>query len=215
MQTEKPNATPQKMIASMKPPTDHDITPRRFQPPGVPANEKVRLAALHSLNILDTIPEEPRFDRITLEVQKTFDLPFVFISMVDKDRQWFKSTQWACSIPAGGTPKETGRDISFCGHTILGGNKIMVVEDTLLDDRFADNPLVTGPPLKIRFYAGCPLNVGREDCGGEAINVGTLCMIDQKPRKLTQSQLKRFRAFANQVKREILKGNGLPQGFFE
>jgi len=89
----------------------------------------------------------------------------------------------------------------------------MVVPDALLDDRFADNPLVTGPPLKLRFYAGCPLNVGREDCGDEPLNIGTLCMIDQKPRELTERQLKRFRALAGKVKREIVKGCGPPEGY--
>lgn len=188
---------------------------RRFQPPDLPANEEARLAALRSLHILDTSPSEERFDSITREVQQAFDVPFVFISLVDQNRQWFKSTQWSCPIPPGGTPRETPRDISFCGHCVCGGShQIMVVPDALLDDRFADNPLVTGPPLRIRFYAGCPLNVGREDSGDEPLHIGTLCMIDSKPREmLTDRQRKRFRALANRVKREILKGYGPACGF--
>ena len=97
-------------------------------------------------------------------VQSTFNLPLVFVSLVDQNRQWFKSTIWettACPRVA-----ETGRDVSFCGHAIhLSENELLIIEDAQKDDRFADNPLVTGD-LGIRFYAGAPLSVPSEDGNG-------------------------------------------------
>ena len=173
---------------------------RRFVPPKTPANEELRLATLHSLNLLDTLPEE-RFDRITKMVKDDFDVPLVFISLVDMNRQWFKSRQWDCPVPEA---SETGRDVSFCGHAInLGDTDILVVENALEDDRFADNPLVTGD-LSIRFYAGCTLTVPSID-GVNKVNIGSLCIIDQKPRKMSESDLAKLREYAGKVKKEILR----------
>ena len=115
--------------------------------PELPADERTRLEILRSLKILDTLPEE-RFDRLTRLARKLFDVPIALVSLVDVNRQWFKSS-------AGLDATETPREISFCGHAILGDD-ILVVSDTQLDERFHDNPLVTGGPA-IRFYAGCPL----------------------------------------------------------
>lgn len=141
--------------------------------PPLPENEAERLNALISLNILDTKDEE-RFDRITRIVKKLFDVPIVLISLVDKDRQWFKSRQ-------GLNAHETSREISFCGHAILN-NQVMIIEDATHDIRFNDNPLVQGEP-NIKFYLGCPLRINN------AHNVGTLCLIDQKPRQFSKEDI--------------------------
>lgn len=136
-------------------------------PAPTPPNEAERIAALYSLLILDTPPEQ-RFDTIVEFASNEFDVPIALISLLDHERQWFKS---AIGL---GDVCETSRDISFCGHAIMRGD-IMVVTDALEDLRFADNPLVTGPP-HIRFYAGAPLMLPN----GYAL--GTLCIIDTRPR---------------------------------
>ena len=138
-----------------------------------PDNEAERLAALYALLILDT-PREERFDKIVDFAASEFDVPIALISLLDSDRQWFKSS-------VGLEACETGRDVSFCGHAIMRGD-IMVVPDALADRRFADNPLVAGPP-HIRFYAGAPLLLP----GGYAL--GTLCLIDTRPRQLDDIEM--------------------------
>lgn len=155
--------------------------------PDTPQEEEVRLKALRALNILDTAPDE-RFDRLTRMAKYMFDVPIALVSLVDKDRQWFKSS-------IGLDVSETPREISFCGHAILQ-NDVMVVPDATLDKRFFDNPLVTGEPY-IRFYAGCPIRL--ED--GSAM--GTLCIIDRKPRTLSQDDLTALKDLAYTVEREL------------
>lgn len=139
-----------------------------MQKPPLPVNETQRLLSLHALQILDS-PSEERYDRITRLAQRVFDVDICLISLVDVDRQWFKSKQGlkAC---------ETPREISFCGHAILD-HPVLVVGDAKADARFADNPLVTGPPY-IRFYAGCPIR------SPDGERIGTLCLIHSKPREL-------------------------------
>lgn len=132
-------------------------------------------------------------------------MPIVLISLVDTNRQWFKSKQWACNLVA--EPNETGRDISFCGHVILQ-NEAFIINDATLDDRFADNPLVTGD-LKIRFYAGIPLSVPGPD--GTLHNIGTLCVIDHRPRELSDSELRLLKARAQEVKLELLRNPSLAE----
>ena len=144
-----------------------------MQEPPRPANEPDRLQALRKLLILDTPPEE-RFDRLTAFAAQEFDVPTALLSLIDDDRQWFKSRVGVDSC-------ETPRSISFCGHAILQDD-IMVVPDVNQDERFFDNPLVTGEP-HIQFYAGAPLKLP----GGQ--NVGTLCLIDNKPRTLDDIDL--------------------------
>ena len=144
-----------------------------MQEPPRPANEPDRLQALRQLLILDTPPEE-RFDRLTAFAAQEFDVPTALLSLIDDDRQWFKSRVGVDSC-------ETPRSISFCGHAILQDD-IMVVPDVKQDERFFDNPLVTGEP-HIQFYAGAPLKLP----GGQ--NVGTLCLIDNKPRTLDEIDL--------------------------
>jgi GAF domain-containing protein len=133
----------------------------------LPRDEAKRMEALRSLLILDTPPEE-RFDRISAFAAKEFDMPIALVSLVDQDRQWFKSN-------FGLEVCETARDVSFCGHAILR-SELLVVPDALRDPRFADNPLVIGHP-HIRFYAGAGLRLPY----GQV--VGTLCVMDRRPRE--------------------------------
>jgi PAS domain S-box-containing protein len=155
--------------------------------PIIPENEDQRLATLHGLQILDTPPEE-RFDRLTRITQRVLDVPIAIVSLVDSDRQWFKSCQ-------GLDATETPRNISFCGHTILG-DETFIVSDALLDPRFADNPLVAGAP-HIRFYTGQPLKANNGS------RLGTLCVIDFKPRHLSQADLDVLRDLAALVENEL------------
>ncbi|KPQ29015.1 MAG: His Kinase A (phospho-acceptor) domain/PAS fold/Histidine kinase-, DNA gyrase B-, and HSP90-like ATP [Marinobacter excellens HL-55] len=155
--------------------------------PDRPQNETLRLSALEAAQLLDTPPEE-RFDRITRLAATTFDVPICLVSLIDRDRQWFKSCY-------GLGVRETARDISFCGHAILGADTF-VVENALQDERFADNPLVTGEP-DIRFYAGAPLG----DRNG--LHLGTLCLIDRKPRTFSSDDQRTLRDFADLVEREF------------
>ncbi len=155
-------------------------------PAPMPADEDERLAALRELLLLDTPPEE-RFDRLTRSAAEQLDTPIALLTLVDGQRQWFKSRM-------GLEATETPREISFCGHAILK-NELFVVEDASRDPRFADNPLVTGDP-HIRFYAGAPLSAP----GGHRI--GTLCVIDTVPRTLgtvERSILDALRRLANET----------------
>lgn len=153
-----------------------------MQPP-VPANEEERLATLLSLDILDTPPEKA-FDELTALAASICKTPVALISFVDQDRQWFKS-RVGCST------EETPRDISFCGHTILQSD-LLIVPDATLDPRFADSPLVNRDP-KIRFYAGVPLVTPQ----GYAL--GALCVLDHRPRELTEEQIQALRTLGNDV----------------
>ena len=156
----------------------------------LPHNEAARLQALQALMILDTPPEE-RFDRVVRFAAEQLDMPIALVSLIDGERQWFKSRVGLAST-------QTGRDIAFCSHAILQP-ETFVVEDALLDERFADNPLVTGGP-HIRFYAGAPLSAP----GGERI--GTLCVLDNKPRTLGKVEMAVLEALRTLVN-EALAGN--------
>jgi len=127
------------------------------------------MQALRKYAILDS-PDEPAFDRITRLAARLLGTPITLLTLVDEDRQWFKSTY-------GFEPRETSREVSFCAHAILS-NEVMVVPDAATDSRFADNLLVTGAP-RIRFYAGAPLRTP------DGLNVGTLCVIDTTPRQFS------------------------------
>jgi len=159
--------------------------------PDIPKNESQRNDALCDLAILDT-PPEARFDRITRIAKRHYNVAISLVSLVDTERQWFKSRQ-------GLDARETPREISFCGHTILEDN-IFYVSDTLNDVRFSDNPLVTDGP-KIRFYAGAPLHAPNGQ------RVGTLCIIDDQPRTFTQDELSVLRDLADGVEAELERGN--------
>ena len=160
-----------------------------MQPPRIPDDESQRLDALRACAVLDT-PPEARFDRLTWLAARLFDVPIALVSLIDAERQWFKSR-------VGLDATQTGRDISFCGHAILSP-EILEIPDALLDARFADNPLVTGAP-GIRFYAGAPLRVGGDHL------VGTLCLIDTRPRQLDDAQRQSLRDLADCVQDELLR----------
>jgi hypothetical protein len=160
-----------------------------MQAPPRPPNEPQRLKALKRLNILDTGYEE-RFDRITRIAQILFDAPFALISLVDANRQWFKSC-------LGLSASETPRAISFCGHAILK-HEPLYIPDALADNRFADNPLVTSEPF-IRSYLGCPL---KEPSGEQ---VGTLCIIDTRPSDYLEKEIKTLIDLASLVETELAR----------
>jgi PAS domain S-box-containing protein len=149
----------------------------------IPENEPERIAALLSYEILDT-PPEPAFDGITRLAAHILDVPMALVSLVDDERQWFKS-RYGLEVT------ETPRDMSFCGHVVAQDGPLVVV-DTLLDARFADNPLVTGSP-RIRFYSGYPLRSRDNHV------LGTLCALDRSPREFTAAQDEMLRALAGLV----------------
>jgi len=159
----------------------------RWQKAPLPADEDDRLHALRGLGILDTEPEE-RFDRLTRIAAALFNVPIALVTIVDRDRQWFKSAH-GCGV------RETDREVSVCAHAILG-DEVMIVPDALLDERFADNPAVTGD-LHVRFYAGYPLAVG------PSRPIGTLCLIDHRPRQLDDGSVQLLRDVAQLVLAEL------------
>lgn len=150
--------------------------------PKTPSEDR-RLETLRAYNILDTLPEE-EFDDLTALAAAICQTPIALVSLVDANRQWFKSR-------VGLEATETSREAAFCAHTILG-SETMIVRDAHLDDRFHDNPLVLGDPL-IRFYAGAPLVVPNGEC------LGTLCVVDRIPRDLTPMQVQALATLARHV----------------
>lgn len=155
--------------------------------PEKPKNEAERLHALRTLKLLDTTHEE-RFDRVTRMAKRMFGVPISLVTLVDDDRQWFKSKQ-------GLEVSETPREISFCGHAI-NKNGLFMVPNTLEDERFIDNPLVTGAP-NIRFYAGYPLKLRQE------VNIGTLCLIDSEPKILDEEEQQLLADLGAMIEQEI------------
>lgn len=154
--------------------------PLRWRRASVPPTEELRVATLRKTGLLDSSFEE-RFDRITRLAKSMFNVPIALVSLVDSDRQWFKA---CCGLPEG--VRETPRDHAFCAHAILQDD-VFVVPDAFQDERFADNPLVSGPP-HVRFYAGYPLKIPVQDdkCGCGTVSIGTICIIDSKPRDFSR-----------------------------
>ena len=155
--------------------------------PDIPSNELSRLAALKKFEILDTFSEK-EFDDITFLAAQICGTPIALISLIDENRQWFKSK-------VGLSEAETSRNIAFCAHAI-NGNELFEVQNALKDERFADNPLVTGE-LHVRFYAGMPLTTS------DGLNLGTLCVLDHIPRKLDDNQLQAMESLSRLVVRLI------------
>lgn len=158
-----------------------------MQAPPIPSNESERIADLRALHILDTPPER-RFDGMVALATRVFGVPMAYVAMVDSDRQWLKAK---CGIAT----SQTGRDVSFCGHTILL-KQPLIIPDAQLDPRFHDNPLVTKDP-HIRFYAGYPL------AGPSGQNVGTFCLAAPFPRQLSDREMQLFSEMAELVEQEL------------
>ena len=150
----------------------------------IPVNEFQRQARLDGLGVIGTLPQ-PALDHITALASQICGTPIALISLIDRDRQWFKSR-------VGLAAQQTGRDESFCGHAILDPEKVLVVKDALRDVRFADNPLVQGEP-GIRFYAGAPIVT--ED----GFALGTVCVIDRRTRVLEPAQRAALHSLASLV----------------
>ena len=158
-----------------------------MQKPATPSDEIERLGELCALAVLDTLPEE-RFDRITRTAKTMFAVPIALISLIDHDRQWFKSRQ-------GLAAEQTPRSISFCAHAILN-DAVFIIENADVDPRFKDNPLVTAAPF-IKFYAGVPLH------GPNGYKLGTLCLIDNVPRQLDPSAITALQDLAAWAQAEL------------
>ena len=162
----------------------------------LPSNETERIAALQSYGILDTLPEQEYQDIVQL-ASVICGVPIAVMSLVDKDRQWFKAK-------VGLDAEQTERDIAFCAHALNQPDEMLVVPDASRDDRFFDNPLVTGG-LKIAFYAGAPLRLEN------GLVLGTLCVIDREPKILTETQKEALQALARQVMRQLERRHELAQ----
>ncbi len=153
----------------------------------IPKNEAKRIKVLWQYEVLDTVPEEV-FDELTALASHICGAPIALITLVDENRQWFKSR-------VGVNLTQTGRDVSICAHTILQSD-LLIIPDTMLDARFKDNPLVTSPP-KIRFYAGAPLITP------DGYALGTLCVIDLAPHQMTDDQRQALRVLARHVMTQL------------
>lgn len=158
-----------------------------MEKPTIPKNEEARLEAVKELEILDT-PPETQYDNITQLASYICQTPIAVISLIDKDRQWYKSK-------IGMDANETPREYSFCGHNIVGGDDFMAIPDTREDPRFKDHPGTLRSEKPLIFYAGVPLK------GNGGQRVGTICVIDHKPNKLEPQQKKALISLADQVNR--------------
>ncbi|MCO4814352.1 MAG: GAF domain-containing protein [Flavobacteriales bacterium] len=158
--------------------------------PSIPKNENERLNELYDSGLLDT-PKESDFDNLTNLASSIFGAPVSIITLVDENRQWFKS---CFGLPEEIT--ETPREISFCGHAINNPSEVLVIPDARLDNIFSDNPLVSGDP-NIVFYAGAPL------ISKNGYPLGTFCIIDFKPRTLSQQDVETLKILSNQVSKLI------------
>jgi hypothetical protein len=159
----------------------------RWRKAPLPPDEEDRLASVYRLGLLDTKPEE-RFDRHTRIAAAAFGAPIALVTLIDRERQWYKAHH-------GLEFTETSRDMGFCSHAILQ-DEPLVVNDALRDDRFADNPAVVGDP-HVRFYAGIPLHAS------DGARVGAFCIVDSKPRSMSDAQLSMLKEMARLIEDEL------------
>lgn len=155
--------------------------------PGIPENEEARLRSLIRIDLLDTRDDE-RFERLTRICQKLFQVPIAVINLIDRERQWALACQ-------GLSGREMKRDISFCAHAILQ-DEPLIISDARQDERFHDNPLVTGSPF-IRFYAGYPVRLP------DGAVAGTLCLVNSEPRHFTEEDIASMKDIASIVEDEF------------
>jgi signal transduction histidine kinase len=155
-----------------------------MKPADIPENEIERLKVLRTYNLLDTLPDED-YDAITKIAAAICNTPIALISIIDENRQWFKSRH-------GLETTETARDFAFCSHSILNPDELLIINDARKDDRFHDNPLTVGDP-NVVFYAGAPLN------SLEGHSLGTLCVIDNEPKDLNENQKESLKLLSRQV----------------
>ncbi len=153
----------------------------------IPKNELKRIASLYALDLLDTPPEE-RFDRLTNCATKIFHVPISTLTLIDANREWFKSCQ-------GLSKTEGDRAVSFCGHALVE-DEILIIPNTLKDERFADNPMVTNQPY-IRFYAGVPI------MSADGQRIGVFCIKDTKPREFSEEDKDVLKGLAYWAELEI------------
>jgi GAF domain-containing protein len=160
-------------------------------PAPTPPNEEERLAELEGLNLLDT-DREADFDQVTARLTRLFNVPMALVTLVDKNRQWFKSQ---AGLPADlAEARSTSRDISLCGH-VIAKDEVLIVRDLARDPRFANNPFVKEHGL--RFYAGVPLR------GPNGFPIGSLCILDKKPREMTTQEQELLKMIAGDVMEQI------------
>lgn len=160
-------------------------------PAPIPANEEQRIAELNGLNLLDT-PREANFDHVTERLTKLFKVPIALITLIDKNRQWFKSQT---GLPVDiAEARSTSRDVSLCGH-VVAKDDVLIVRDLARDPRFANNPLIKERGL--RFYAGVPLR------GPNGFPIGSLCILDTKPREITNQEEELLKMIAGDVMEQI------------
>jgi GAF domain-containing protein len=160
-------------------------------PAPTPPNEEERLVELNGLNLLDT-PMEADFDQVTERLTKLFKVPIALLTLIDKDRQWFKSQ---AGLPADlAEARCTSRDVSLCGH-VIANDEVLIVRDLARDPRFANNPWVKERDL--RFYAGVPLR------GPNGLPIGTLSILDTKPREMTRQEQDLLKMIAGDVMEQI------------
>jgi GAF domain-containing protein len=157
----------------------------------IPPNEDERLAVLESLKLTDCVPDQ-NFDRITAKLTRLFEVPIALITLIDRDHQWFKAQT---GLPAELAAEGSSRDVSVCGH-VVASNDLLVVEDLARDRRFANNPLLKERGL--RFYAGAPLRIN-------GLPIGSVCILDTKPRRMTDKEKRLLEIAAEDVIDEILR----------
>jgi hypothetical protein len=179
-------------IAKLTPPFTDAMTPAP-----IPRDEDERLSALLDLHLLDTAAE-PVFDRITAKIARVFEVPIALISLVDRDRLFFKSHTGLPDDLA--RERQAPRDVSVCGH-VVARNEVTVIEDLARDRRFASNPWIRARGL--RFYAGAPLRAP----GGQPI--GSLCLLDTKPRPFSAREQRHLQEYASEVMEEMAKRSSL------